>query len=126
MNCLAHAALGGTLRIAQLAAETALNDVAHTGGAVVVEETIAIDAILRLAVDKQRIEQTVGLSLGDIEHLLIDIDALATIGLNKVCRLLHGTDIVGVAQGEAEGEIAGVEVEDAIVEHEVEPASACR
>ena len=120
MDRATQTALGGAHRIAQLAIKATLYHVADAGGAVVVEETVAIDAVLGLTVDQQGIEDAAGLQLSDIEHLLVNVDALAVVSLNEVHGLLHGADIVGVAQGKAQGKIAGIEVEDAVVEHEVE------
>lgn len=90
--------------------------VAWTGGAVVVEEVIAIYAVFGPVVFLKQVEEVFFFSLGEVQCLLPDVPSQVVVFGGEMLVIGYAQLIVRLSQGEAEDEVGGVEIEHTVVE----------
>ena len=110
--------------VLQRAVQSLGDDVPRAGGTVVVEKVIAVHAVFGAAVLLQKLHQTQFLLPGEVERLLADVAFQVGIFGGKAFVAADPQLVVGLAQGEAQDEVRGIETEHAVVEDGVYPA--CR
>ena len=97
-----------------------LHDFRRTGGAVVVEEVIAVGAVFFLRVDFQQSGQLLFLGVGEVEHLLTHRYAVVfAVASEEICRLIDREHVVGLTFHEIIDEVVAPAVEHTIVIGEV-------
>ena len=115
---VASGARGG---IAHLAMEMADEQVAGTGGAVVVEVVVAIDNVLGPHIDLQGAENGFLVGIVEVENLLANGALLIFILGAKELKGHNAQLVVGEAKDKAQDEIGRVGSEDAIVDGYIHP-----
>lgn len=108
--------IGHIVSILQGAVDGGFYLVAWTGGAVVVEEVIAIYAVFGPVVFLKQVEEVFFFSLGEVQCLLPDVPSQVVVFGGEMLVIGYAQLIVRLSQGEAEDEVGGVEIEHTVVE----------
>ena len=104
VRAVIHAALHGFLHF-----------VPRAGGAVVVEEVIAVDAVLRPVIFFQQGDEAFFIFLGQVEDLLPDVPSIIIVGMGEIISAALVQPVIRLPQGEAQDEASRAEVEDTII-----------
>ena len=100
-NCIARRLMGLSHAVIHIALHGFFHLVPRTGGAVVVEEVIAVDAVLRAIVLFQQVHKAHFFGLGQVEDLLTDIPSGVVIGIGEIIGAVLVQSVVRLSKGEA-------------------------